>query len=239
MTTIQIIRQQAVDSLQSPSAYLLPLRLFIGLGWLRAGTEKLIDPNWLNGTVLESFLTEHLVNGDVYFPLYEAMIQDVFLPSALVFSWVIMIGQFMVGLGISTGTFTNAALLGGLFMNVNFVLAGAVNPSAFYIVIQVALLVGSAGSVFGLDAYLSERFLPRFAATNQSYAVRQWGHYALLVLALVSWGLMITTIPFIRDYGPHSVDDPAMLMTILLSLGGLTAFIMYGKAKLVQPKSAT
>src|SRR5258706_7718509 len=36
---------------------LLPLRLFLAAGWLRAGAEKLIDPQWWNGNKLRSFLT--------------------------------------------------------------------------------------------------------------------------------------------------------------------------------------
>lgn len=29
---------------QRGNAYLLPVRLFLGLGWLRAGVEKIIEP---------------------------------------------------------------------------------------------------------------------------------------------------------------------------------------------------
>ncbi len=39
-------------------AYLLPLRLFIGLGWLRAFAEKVADPDWLGGVALAAFLQE-------------------------------------------------------------------------------------------------------------------------------------------------------------------------------------
>jgi hypothetical protein len=42
--------------LSKEGAYLLPLRLFIGMGWLRAFAEKVVDPDWLGGTVLAAFL---------------------------------------------------------------------------------------------------------------------------------------------------------------------------------------
>src|SRR5262245_771339 len=36
---------------------LLPLRLFLAAGWLRASAEKLIDRQWWTGAKLRSFLT--------------------------------------------------------------------------------------------------------------------------------------------------------------------------------------
>ena len=38
------------------NAYLVPLRLFIGIGWLRAAVEKLVEPTWYNGDALRAFL---------------------------------------------------------------------------------------------------------------------------------------------------------------------------------------
>ncbi len=78
-----------------------------------------------------------------------------------------VIGQLLVGAAILLGLFTNAALLGGLFMNLNFILAGAPNPSAFYFVIQVALFIGGTGAIIGLDQLLGRRirtplFVPRW-----------------------------------------------------------------------------
>src|SRR3712207_202863 len=37
-------------------ASLLPIRVFLGLGWLRAAIEKLIEPMWWDGTALRFFL---------------------------------------------------------------------------------------------------------------------------------------------------------------------------------------
>ena len=71
-----------------------------------------------------------------------------------------MIGQLLTGIAIGLGLFTNLALLGGLFMNLNFLLIGRVNPSAFYIVIQTVLFVGDAGMILGLDVLLASRIAP-------------------------------------------------------------------------------
>ena len=44
-----------MQALQREGVYLLPLRLFIGIGWLRAGLEKLADSSWHTGLALSEF----------------------------------------------------------------------------------------------------------------------------------------------------------------------------------------
>ena len=216
--------------LSKEGAYLLPLRLFIGMGWLRASAEKIVDPDWLGGTVLAAFLEEKLVGDHVVFPFYRALITDLFLPNASALSWIMMIGQLLVGAAILLGLFTNAAILGGLFMNLNFILAGAPNPSAFYFVIQVALFIGGTGAIIGLDALLGRRIrTPLFVA---KVGIRSW-HYrskerALLGLAVLSFGLAAYSLAHVQSYDPGlSVEDPAMILTVLFTLSSLQAFVSY------------
>lgn len=134
---LHIIVDYVHKELHEEGAYLLPLRLFMGIGWMRAMIEKLMEPGWYDGSALRAFLEAQLSAGHIQFPLYETLIQTVFLPNVYTLSWIIIIGQGLVGIGIFTGTFTNLALLGGLFMNFNFILIGRVAPSAFYVVIQI------------------------------------------------------------------------------------------------------
>lgn len=223
---LRFIKQE----LNKEGAYLLPLRLFIGMGWLRAFAEKVADPGWREGTVLTAFLEERLLGDHVVFPLYRALITDVFLPNAYVLAWVVMIGQLLAGVAILLGLFTNAALLGGLFMNLNFILAGAPNPSAFYFVIQVALFIGGTGAIIGMDGLLGQRIrTPLFVA---KVGIRSW-HFrskerALLGLAIVSFGLAAYCLAHVRTYDPGlTVEDPAMILTVLFGLSSLQAFLSY------------
>ena len=133
----------------------MPVRLFIGLGWLRAGVEKLIEPTWWSGEALSTFLQGQISSDAIYFPFYQSLIPRLFEPHILLLSWLVMIGQLLAGMAILSGTLTNLALLAGLFMNLNFVLAGEVNPSAFYLVIQSVLLASNVGATLGGDAWLS------------------------------------------------------------------------------------
>ena len=220
--------------LSKEGAYLLPLRLFIGLGWLRASAEKIVDPDWLGGTALAAFLEEKLAGGHVVFPFYRALITEIFLPNASALSWVMMVGQLLVGAAILFGLFTNAALLGGLFMNLNFILAGAPDPSAFYFVIQVALFIGGTGAIIGMDALLSRRIrTPLFVA---KVSIRSW-HFrskerALLGLTVLSFSFAAYSLAHVHTYDPGlSVEDPAMILTVLFTLSSLQAFVSYLRQK--------
>jgi hypothetical protein len=125
------------------------------------------------------------------------------------------------------GVLTSFALFWGLFMNVNFVLAGAVTPSAFYIVIQTALFVANVGAILGLDYLLSRRIGFSFLASQPAGHGRPWrlerGIYLLMVVAAFAIGLVAST--YIQDWGPHSVDDPAMLMLVMSVITGMTMLI--------------
>ena len=201
-------------------AYLVPLRLFIGLGWLRAGAEKVIDPGWRDGTSLAAFLSGHVSAGEVAFPWYETLIAQVFLPHAAALALVIMLGQFLAGVAIAAGGLTNAALLGGLFMNLNFLLAGAPNPSTFYIVIQIALLLTNAGAILGLDAGLA-RIIHNPLLVAQPIAERRRRRWRVPVLPIGAISLItaIYALAHVTDWSPAgSVEDPAMVVAILALL---------------------
>ena len=146
-----------LNELKTKGGFLLPLRLFIGLGWLRAGLAKLTKPEWYNGNALKSFLMDHLDKGDIIFPPYEFLVNNVFLPNVSLFAWIVITGQILTGLGILSGTITNFALMMGLIMNLNFILSGAPNPSAFYVVIQIVLFLSNTGAILGFDKLLSKK----------------------------------------------------------------------------------
>ncbi len=201
-------------------AYLMPLRLFIGLGWLRAGAEKIVDQGWRDGASLAAFLNHHLSSGDVSFPWYQSLVEQVFLPHAALLAVLIVLGQLLTGVAIAAGGLTNAALLGGLFMNLNFLLAGAPNPSAFYIVIQIALLLSNAGAIFGVDAILARtKHNPLLVAQPPGACQQLRGRRSMPALAAISMLTMVYALAHVRDWSPAgSVEDPAMIVAILALL---------------------
>lgn len=217
--------------IQKRHAILLPLRLFIGLGWLRASIEKLLEPDWYSGAALHHFFYERIAEGDVAFPFYQFLMEGLFFTHAPLLSKLIIVGELYCGFAILLGLLMRPALLAGLFMNLNFILAGSVNPSAFYIVIQLTLLVSVVGEVFGIDSIL----LPLNSFARGTPRRRYLIERAKMVLCFGGTLLcMIITIPTayaIKTIDPvQSVEDPAALLLILLGLQSLLLLILGGRA---------
>lgn len=210
-------------------AILLPLRLFMGVGWLRATAEKVVEPGWWDGREPAALLEERLAEGSIVFHPYRALVVDVLLPNARAVGWLVMAAELMVGVAILIGLFTSLALLVAMFLNFHFICAGEPNPSAFYIVIQIALLVSGVGVVLGLDARLDRIRSPLLVAKNvrRSDQVRiRKRHYLLLgvlcAVAAVYAALHVSTL----EPGP-SVKDPAMILAVLFSFAALQVLISY------------
>jgi thiosulfate dehydrogenase [quinone] large subunit len=74
------------------------------------------------------------------------------------FSWVVMLGEVAVGLGLLFGALTGVAAFFGALMNMSFLLAGSAstNPVMFTLAIGLILAWRVAGW-YGLDRYLLPR----------------------------------------------------------------------------------
>lgn len=215
-------------------AYLLPLRIFIGLGWLRAAAEKLIEPGWYDGSALTAFLRGQLEWSQEAFPFYGTLMEAVLIPNATALGLVVIVLQLLAGITILAGFYTNAGLWAGLLMNINFILAGVPDPSAFYIVIQLVLFFGSAGAVLGLDARRSQRHHHPLlvAATGWEEDDTARRRRVFGGLAVVSVALAAAMAPYVSTVDPATVvEDPAMiLVTLALFAAGAAAIRAVGSA---------
>jgi thiosulfate dehydrogenase (quinone) large subunit len=203
-------------------AHLLPLRLFIAFGWLRAASEKTLNPAWFDSSTLEAVLNAQLGGNHVVFPAYAWLISNVFLPGAPMLVWIVLIGQIMVGLGLVFGAFSRAALLGALFMNLNFIAAGMPSPSVFYVVIQILLLASSSGRVFGLDGVAHQNVMlrslvqPAQRRLGRQRAQFRISRHLMLGLAVLSTVLALCALSYAKDFSPKgSINDPAILMCVI------------------------
>ncbi len=180
---------------------LLPLRLFLAAGWLRASAEKLIDPAWWDGSTLRRFLD---VQQRDALPFFRPVMRSVLTPLATQVAIVVAIGQLLIGIAILVGRPLRFALWCGVVLNVVFVLCGKVNPSAFYLVMEAALLYAVSTGHLGRG----ER-MPNGRS------------FALIGLWLAGAAAMA---PFVRTIEPKDViDDPAMMLVFLcLTMAGTT-----------------
>ncbi len=126
----------------------LIVRVYVGWQWLVAGTEKLtgysIDigsfgqktgTSWVftshPGVQLSGFLHGAIAQATGPYPAvqgwYAWFLQHIALPMAPGLSYVVTFGEILVGLGLIFGILTGIAAFFGVFMNLNFMLAGAVS----------------------------------------------------------------------------------------------------------------
>ncbi len=140
----------------------LIIRLYAGYEWLMAGIEKLENPAWTGskaGTSIVGFATGALKKTAGDHPdvagWYAGFLQAVVIPNAVLWSWLITLGEIAVGVGLILGLFTGIAAFFGGFMNANYLLAGTVstNPLLFIFATWLVLAWRVAG-YWGLDYYV-------------------------------------------------------------------------------------
>jgi thiosulfate dehydrogenase (quinone) large subunit len=153
------------------------IRLYVGYQWLDAGWAKLtgysIDIGsfgkaapggaWLFGghgsVALAGFLSSAVAHASGPYPAvqiwYAAFLQHMILPQVGIFAYVVTFGEVLVGLGLIAGAFTGIAAFFGIFMNMNYLLAGSVSLNPILCLFSLLLLLAwRVSGFYGLDRYL-------------------------------------------------------------------------------------
>jgi thiosulfate dehydrogenase [quinone] large subunit len=140
----------------------LILRLYLGWEWLHAGWGKVTNPAWAGskaGTAISGFANGALSQTGGAHPNVQAwyawFLSHVVLPYPVFWSYLITAGETLVGIALILGIFTGIAAFFGSFMNMNYLLAGAVstNPILFAIATLLVLAWKTAGW-WGLDRWV-------------------------------------------------------------------------------------
>jgi thiosulfate dehydrogenase [quinone] large subunit len=140
----------------------LILRVYIGWQWLEAGWGKLHNPAWTGskaGSALSGFISGALSQTGGAHPnvqgWYAWFLQNVVQPHTVFWGYLVSWGETLVGVALILGVFTGIVAFIGSFMNVNYLLAGAVsiNPILFIIATWLVLAWKTAGW-WGLDRWL-------------------------------------------------------------------------------------
>jgi thiosulfate dehydrogenase [quinone] large subunit len=141
----------------------LVVRLYVGYDFLTAGIHKLTTPAWVDGSgagilgFWKGALGTTPAGAPVItFDWYRTFIQLlVDTNSAGWFSYIIVLGELAVGIGLILGAFTGLAAAGGLLMNLAFMLAGTTSTNPLLAIMGVGLILAwkNAGYI-GLDRWL-------------------------------------------------------------------------------------
>ena len=138
------------------------IRIFVGMQWIEAGWSKFTSDAWIgtqSGQALAGFVQGALsktggANPDVQ-GWYAAFLQNVVLPHASVWAYIVTYGELLIGVALIIGLFTGIAAFFGLFMNFNFLLAGAVSINPILLIIQLFLVLAwKTAGYRGLDRYV-------------------------------------------------------------------------------------
>jgi thiosulfate dehydrogenase [quinone] large subunit len=140
----------------------LIIRVYCGWQWLEAGWGKLGSATWTGaqaGQSLTGFVNGALAktggdHPDVH-QVYAWFLQTIILPAPAFWSWVVVLGEIAVGLGLIFGCLTGIAAFFGGLMNVNYLFAGTVssNPLLFVLATWLVLAWRVAGW-WGLDRWV-------------------------------------------------------------------------------------
>lgn len=138
----------------------LVIRLYLGYAWLNAGWRKVNSDNWVGenaGAGLTGFVKGALgkaAEGQDVTGWYASFLENMVLPNAKAFSYVVAFGEVLVGLGLILGLLTGIAAFFGTFMNASFLFAGTLssNPLLFILGTWIVLAWKVAGW-YGIDRW--------------------------------------------------------------------------------------
>ena len=86
---------------------------------------------------------------------YADFLQNIVLPNVNFWSNLIVWGEILVGVGLILGALTGIAAFFGLFMNLNFMLAGTLSTNPILLILSIGLVLAWKVSGFiGLDKWL-------------------------------------------------------------------------------------
>lgn len=165
---------EALKTPQFTGIFWLFARLWLGYSWITGGIEKVFGEKsvgwvgaeagksvtgFLNGAIAKSALAPGYDAVATPRPVvqtwYAELVQDVFLPNATLFSYLVAYGELLVGLALILGIFTHFAALMGVLMNLSFLFAGTIstNPNMLVVGLAIALAGGVAAGYYGLDYF--------------------------------------------------------------------------------------
>jgi thiosulfate dehydrogenase [quinone] large subunit len=140
----------------------LVVRIYVGWQWLSAGWEKLYSSVWVGpdaGGALSGFINGALSKAAGAHPdvqgWYAYFLQHIVLPHANLWSHMVTYGEVIIGVALIIGAFTGIAALFGLFMNLNYLLAGTVSINPILFVFSIGLILAwRISGYIGVDRFL-------------------------------------------------------------------------------------
>lgn len=213
-----------------PMEYFALIRIALGLNFMGHALNKIGLGYLASGQALTRYLEGQLRTPFTDAP-YRAFLEALVLPNADTFAVLLVLAEIAVGLGLILGLATRAAAALGLFLGLNYWLAGGIMGTSAslrsFVMIELVVLLAVPGVVWGVDRLLlgrapawlvgrAERF-----SLDRLHAVRplawlplagfasQFNYLALLRMAIgFSW-LVAGTTKLVFD---QALTDPRRIV---------------------------
>jgi thiosulfate dehydrogenase [quinone] large subunit len=138
------------------------VRVYLGWEWLSAGWEKLHDPAWVGpgaGQALNGFVDGALTKTGGAHPdvqgWYASFLQSTILPHVAQWSYCVAVGEFLVGAALIIGFLVGISAFAGMFMNLNYMLAGTVSVNPIWFTIGIGLVLAwRVAGYWGADRFV-------------------------------------------------------------------------------------
>ncbi|MHB1500088.1 MAG: DoxX family protein [Candidatus Dormibacteria bacterium] len=138
------------------------VRVYVGYQWISAAMDKIGSPAWTGavaGAGLRGFALGAIGQTKGVHPQvlgwYATLLRGVVVPNAALFAYLVTIGELAAGIALIAGVFTGIAAFGGAFMNMNYMLAGAVTINPVMFVLELFLILAwRVAGYWGVDGRL-------------------------------------------------------------------------------------
>ncbi|MDP1624905.1 MAG: DoxX family protein [bacterium] len=143
----------------------LVIRLYVGWEWLVAGWNKVGAPAWTGdqaGAAVTGFVRGALEKTGGAHPdvqgWYASFLEQIVLPNASAWAHAVAWGEVFVGIGLIIGAFVGVAAFFGLFMNLNYLLAGTVSTNPILFTLSIGLILAwKVAGYLGADRFILPR----------------------------------------------------------------------------------
>ncbi|MEY8757957.1 DoxX family membrane protein [Peribacillus frigoritolerans] len=131
------------------------LRIFIGWQWLNAGWSKITSGKFDASVFITGAIGKVTGEHPAVQSWWADFLGDFALPNVGIFNILVPWGEFLVGLGLISGTFTTFAVLMGVLMNFSYMFSGATSTNPQMVLIEIFILVaGFNAARIGLDHWI-------------------------------------------------------------------------------------
>src|SRR5437016_10948603 len=130
------------------------LRMGFGGYFLSEGVDKIVKGGWLAGGDQLLPRLQGTVSRGGGEAFYRSFLDQVVVPNVDLFARLVAIGEFTVGLLLILGLLTRGAAMGGMWLNLNYMLMKGVmnnqaNSDHLFLLAELVFLVTAAGRIWG------------------------------------------------------------------------------------------